>query len=223
MISLGWHVFWMLAVSIVITPTKLELSSFPSVFFLGPILEDNALVVGFSGADKRAEKIEYHRKIFSPSSEVSLSVAHPDLVRDETRSFPKKAERAFWHLFQMAGMVVKGSERETSTDIPDREEDAAYKNLPFTLEGDIDKRKVVYRPAPPRYQELLEGIGMDFDIVMRLSVGPDGTVLKVEKLNSTGSAHVDTVTIRYVRRWMFESSGDGSIYEGILRFKPEFY
>jgi hypothetical protein len=44
-LSLAWHVFWMFAVKVVVTPTNKGGVKFSKVSFLGPILERGALEV----------------------------------------------------------------------------------------------------------------------------------------------------------------------------------
>ncbi|MDP2928795.1 MAG: hypothetical protein Q8O01_01855 [Candidatus Omnitrophota bacterium] len=62
-----WHLFWLLALTVVVAPKDVRPLKFSSVSFLGPILEDNMLRVGVVVHERSIFEKRYLSEIKSSS------------------------------------------------------------------------------------------------------------------------------------------------------------
>lgn len=222
-ISIGWHLFWMFAVMLVIMPKGLDFARFPTTSFLGPILNQGVFSEGFAG-ESTSIPTPYRRNFIASEA---LEASHRSLIRDPRGGLSRSQ-------FQK-GLLVP----EKNVDLSHKKRvprlSAAFRNsmidkrvdpspplpegervgLPSgqtgvrgfeEINGPLKDRRLVYKPERPRLPSWTHRTGLDFAIGIKIWVSPEGVVESVESLTTTGYPQIDCLWMGYARGWLFEQA-----------------
>lgn len=192
LISVVWHFFWISSITIVSLPAKVQLPRFSEISFLGSLLDE-------------------------PSFEVH--VTHKPMVHSQpllmqrgmNRSLFQEFPRGFTDPFKIAlpySKKVMGSAEEylglkkknPSLLVP--EKGRSKKERPL-LEGPVALRTLYYFPALPELPKWVDPKEVRSNLELRFWVSPEGKVISVDKMTSSGDPTVDLIGMRYLRRWQF--------------------
>lgn len=169
------------------------------ISFLGAILDDGAFrVVSLGGIkSERTAKIWVPMKSLTPLSidseqrnslpENILNVANPGLF--EWKSMEN-----------IHGKRVYVSSRDSELVFMDRL-DSSF----ITLEGDVKKRAVLWRPRLLEYLESNGRLLPYFNMSFRFHVSIEGIVDYAEPILSSGEPELDVLGMSYLRQWRFIS------------------
>lgn len=204
-ISLMWHLFWFSSVKIFVSAPAVADRRASEVSFVGSILEGPSVL-----------STEH---VGGTASEAVLK-----RLRDPAFFGGRYAEAGLDKNEKIAGapeIDVLGEMRTKSSSdgaggmkqAPAKPFDkimVSYKDFPSEIEGPVRFREVIYKPALPEYLKWDEGLGVDLDrlgnrfsIELKFLVSPEGKVISVERISSSGHPTVDLVGMRYLKGWQF--------------------
>ena len=153
LISVIWHLFWMLAVTIIIVPENFGLTEFSSISFLGPILDN----VGFNSTEEvtlTQSSTSIHEKELYYPEEVGLEIEH----------YPQRAT--------LLDSIESQSQAERISDIEESSQvkkiTPRHNNIPKDLSPQAglpvtQKDSVDYKPSELDYPDWAEKKFLDSD------------------------------------------------------------
>jgi hypothetical protein len=197
--STVWHLFWMTAIGIIVTPSVQPSDVYQEVGFLGPILEKTAFDLMVEEVTPQAETL-YAKSTFFLDS-VYLKPEGPGrkvLKEFKPRGFLNRLAflKNFIENRKETPLYAAGSMRPSYAK-PDRKE------LPLTLEGPAGKREIIFKPEPPRIPRGLYGDAEEYRVRLKFFVSADGIVYDLKPVVSSGCPEIDLRTIRFLKRWRF--------------------
>ncbi|MBL7158583.1 MAG: hypothetical protein ISS91_03650 [Candidatus Omnitrophica bacterium] len=198
LISSVWHLFWISAVEIVVTPTINSGCDYQEVNFLGPILEKTAFDIM---ADDYAH---YGEARYAASSIFFLDRAHLKAAGPKRhildRNVPEKALNRF--TFNLQGYINDAKEipfyMAEQKDFILLEE----KEMP-KVEGPVKGREIIHKPDSPVVASESYGANATYSVEVRFAISHNGIVYRAEPLVSSGQPKIDIIAIRHVREWRF--------------------
>ncbi|MDZ7816265.1 MAG: energy transducer TonB [Planctomycetota bacterium] len=91
--------------------------------------------------------------------------------------------------------------------------------IPFDITGEASARRIIYRPPPPQYPPECERKGIEGDVGVTFTVGPDGIVSSVTVTSLSGSTLLDQAAKEYIKKFRFERAKESSSGSVVLRFR----
>ena len=139
-----WHLFWILAIGIVITPTVQPSNLYHDVSFLGPILEKTAFDMMTEGAKPQAETLYAWSTLFIDNAYLrpkgpgrkSLKGYASRYMRDKYGFIARKGIRGTKEIPQHYAEEIKVTHRQSSAKRPD-----------YFIEGPAFLRDVIFGNA----------------------------------------------------------------------------
>ena len=197
-ISSVWHLFWISAVEIVVTPTINTSSDYQEVSFLGPILEKTAFDI------MSDEYAHYGEARYATSSiffldKVHLKAAGPK--RDVlNKSVPVRALDRF--TFNLQGYI--NDAKEIPFYMADEKDFILIeeKEMP-EVKGPVREREIIYKPDAPLVEAASYGSGEVYSTQVKFAVSHNGIVYRAEPMVSSGHPKIDIIAIRHIREWRF--------------------
>lgn len=191
-VSILWHLFWMCLVFVVILPKAKDFAKFPTISFLGPILEREIIVEAakqqegpkrfyasfkrdFQASDIFGPEIEVAEN-FEPKESYEINIPMDKIFVEEEEEFKSKSESDI--IKYDFGKVVE--------------------------EGPLSKRRIISKGELPDYHKLAEQNLQGFNMKFKLWVSKEGRVVKVERLASSGLPETDVLGMNYILQWRFE-------------------
>ena len=203
LISIGLHVFFMSAVTIINPAAREKIKTYTRVAFLGPLLEKTAFDIMLEAASP--VMVTTYNMVPSAGAgyKERLKAAPPGR---------HAARTSFWK---------SSPDTETKIEVSIRDFFVDLKSVPdflLTLSLNNDyylydrvpgwERKVVYKPAPPVVIEGLYGDTGAYKIVVVVTVGADGSVKRAEPLTTSGYPQLDIAASKFAEGWIFEPRSD---------------
>jgi len=200
--SFAWHLFWICAIGIIITPTVQPSDIYPEVDFLGPILEKTAFDLMAEEATPQVEIL--YAKSSMLIEGIYLKPKGPN--RKVLKEFaPQRETNKFMLILQR---YLKGSK-----EIPvylTEEIDMLYteKDVEVTplVEGPAQNREIIFKPEPLTVPRGLYSDAEDYVIKLKFYVSNNGIVRDVEPVASSGYPQLDLEGIRFLKAWRFSPS-----------------
>lgn len=127
--------------------------------------------------------------------------------------------------------AVKKERPATTRKATPRQASPQVRNTPAAGEESMSSRPVVTAPEllpafknrKPEYPRLARQRGQEGTVLLRLSIDPEGTVLKVEIVQSSGHTLLDDAAVTSLRRWRFKpAESDGTRVSGSVMVPVEF-
>lgn len=89
----------------------------------------------------------------------------------------------------------------------------------FTIIGQAKNRAILYKPPMPTLPVLDSYFSSDYSVSIRFRVSGHGFIEQPERIVSSGSSEVDSMAIRYIRKWQFVPYHEERdvVREGIIR------
>ncbi len=191
-LSVIWHVFWISSVQIVSLPARVQYPRFADVAFIGSFQDEPHFEVHVTPLPPpRSPSGWFHQPVsrsaaeeFPPRTPFSFEISLPESERP----------------WQGPGEFL-GLEKKNPVSLSEKTEEGEIGSFP--LEGPASSRILYYRPplpVLPKWADLQQtGSSLEF----RFWVSPRGKVVGVEKVTSAGDPTLDTIAMRYLRRWQF--------------------
>jgi len=76
-------------------------------------------------------------------------------------------------------------------------------DITASILDEITPRSIIFKPESPEYPAWAKSLGSEFEIELKFSILPDGTVGIIEKVISSGYPEIDEIGMRYIRKWKF--------------------
>lgn len=190
-ISLLWHLFWMCIVFVVIVPKGMDFVKFPTVSFLGPVLEQDSVTVQEQNSDINRFST-FFKKDFEPLDIPKVEVDIPEKFQPDD---VEKIDMPINELFADAKLEAKPEILEESIE---------YDFKTPVEAGPLQQRRILEKGSLPNYNKWAVKEARGFNIRFKLWVSPQGKVVKIERLTSSGVPQVDVLGISYLQQWRFE-------------------
>lgn len=198
--SFLWHLFWIFAICIVITPTVQPSNLYQEVDFLGPILEKTAFDLMVEGVKPQTETLYARSTLFAdgaclkprgPRRKV-LRMLIPGAINKKTplsvRDYLEEAKEIPGYFTEdIKAAYVKSRSRAWA----------------FLIEGPAAEREIIFKPKPLTVPHGLYGDRDEYIIRLKFFVSDNGLVYEVEPVISSGYPEVDLRAIRYLKGWRF--------------------
>lgn len=214
LVSLSWHLFLMLFVTIVILPANFKMAKTSTVSFLGPLLEKTAFELMLE------QKIPTRQVLFTqPMYPKTNLLSYNEkglngLKFDTVFSTPKTedieintrelfGDFKFTPSFQQAGLDI-GRERTKQDLFTQREQEN------FFIEGPLANREILFKPELPAIPKRVEEGQDSFVVELKFELLPDGRVGDVCLLASSGYPDIDLIAINYVTGFKFSPLDSGA-------------
>jgi len=206
LISSAWHLFWIAAIGIVVTPSVIPSSAHPEIGFLGPILEKTAF-------DLMAEEVTPHSEIgyarstlfldkvclkprgpgrkvlkeFTPGAAIEeLNFSLRDYVKD-TKEIPR---------------YMVGYMKSTHPDL----QETSFRP---SMEGPAAKIEIIFRPEFLTVPRGIYGDPEEYAVKLKFLVSTSGLVYDVEPVISSGYPEIDMQATKFLKKWRFLPQGPG--------------
>ena len=197
--SVVWHFFWLFGVQVNEYPHERSGSSKTRIYFLGPVLTDEAFNMIVS------TKPELSETLYRSASQL-IQTLEPE-IENLSRHTPGDLVsipfgQRTWH--SLRGILEIQRQRQPSYFYEKFSVDII--KSPFPLTGDLAKRDLFYLPQLPRKPDRLlypEGITVGPEALFEITVNAKGEVTKVENIVSTGNPEEDLIWNRYLKDWQF--------------------
>jgi len=220
-ISLTWHICCIYAVVVVVLPKGFDFAWFPTISFLGPILEDGILA---SDILKTQTYIPtpYKRSLL-PKEGLPVFGKHPTYDNNAVRASFKKLsllERNFFTYKKRVPVFEQVRPKQTvkRKNLIDAKEKLLQQGI--QIEKDLSKRGIVYAPHNIKFPKWTKSlIDSDFNIRFKVFVSPSGNIERIDRLISSGYPKVDLLAMQYIRDVVFEQlpgNSKGKIQEGVI-------
>lgn len=199
--SFVFHAALIIAVNIVVLPTKFKVRKFTSISFLGPILEKRALDIRMankagSAATNYESDLKGGREIHDVKSEVFQVL---DIVKKDINArTEKRMNRAFSMPFREAKDIPAAARNVKKVS---RGKGMAAKK-DTGISGPLAAREVFYRPVKPVVPGWISS-NTPFNLELKFFVTAQGDVKEVIPVVSSGNAEIDILGIRYLKEWKF--------------------
>ena len=204
LVSFFLHLFCIFSIVLVITPSGFTFNKFPTVDFLGPILEENAFDSSYS--PKSAAMLVPYKEDFAFDDEAFVRNFNYGAI--QVLSDTSLSEAYFEEPFMQKqiphfdkDIFFQGGNPNTAAQLLEKNI-GPYENL--KIEGFLSGREIIYKPVmpdlPAETKESQTGIFIEFEIY----VSGMGIVENVNRLTTTGFPEIDLIAMKYVRRLVFK-------------------
>lgn len=196
--SSAWHLFWISAICVVVTPSVQPSNLYQEVNFLGPLLEKTAFDIMVDAVKPQTETLYARSTLFlsnvylKPKGPVrrTLKETLPDIQFDST-SFIfgeyGKEEVPTYFDENIRMMYAKPEKSELGV-----------------LGGGLsEKREVIFKPEAVTVPRGLYGETETYAVKLRFFVNDKGLVQDVELLASSGYPGIDLKAIGFLKKWRF--------------------
>jgi len=220
-ISVLWHLFWFFAITIDIKAPASKHRPDLKVYFLGPVLSDDAFNMIVALKPELSETSYRAPEDFSQNLEPEMGTLER-LSPGDLVSVP--LGRATWGALRG---VIKAEKPYADTEFYQKFSIDIVKS-PFPIQGDLKRRDILYLPELPEEPLALnlEEPALIPEAEFELTVSDSGEVTRVENIISSGQPEVDLTWQRYLKKWQFmpqERKAKKGPQKGIVRvtFNPK--
>ena|GEM_PF-1220202 len=218
--STVWHLFWICAIGIVVTPSVQPTGVHQEIGFLGPILEKTAFDLLTENAKPQAETLYassalFHDKAYlrpeGPARKVRKE-SLPEALPDKFVFYLREHVNDMREIPPYLAYAV-GGKRYTSDN-----------KGAFEPEGPAAERAVIFKPDFPAVPAGLYGDCEKYTVKLKFFLSDKGLVYDVMPVVSSGFPEVDMEAMKFLRRWRFSPSDVRKKHEsgwGILAITVE--
>jgi|GEM_PF-1552038 len=213
LISLAGHVFCIFFVILIITPSGFSFNKFPTIDFLGPILEQD---ISASYDLKPTLMATPYKEDFVSDKDIfwknynyldarALADSSLDQIQFKEPKMQKQTPDFINTFLKMdEGLVFNETKKLQSFE-------------DIKLGEPLVARAIVYRPTKPVLPKWAKESNMNFSISLKLFVSNNGVVQSVNRLTTTGYQEIDLMAMKYASGFIFQplyGSGASVIQEG---------
>ncbi len=215
-LSVLWHVLLILPFKIVVGTVPVKAVSYPSISFVGAILENKTYMAG--GSDDGNSRDAGLKKMMEISGFAGMPAGtSADSLASSVygRLLPSSDADLLKEISGKNGVGGFTGDKKH----PERPFDKVmvnFKTLPSDIGGPLRYREVVYKPELPKFLRWDESLGVDlaglgesFEVGLKFAVSAEGKVESVERISSSGHPTIDIVAIRYLKGWQFAPLNSG--------------
>ena len=205
--STVWHLFWIFAIGIVVTPNVRSNNVYQEVDFLGPILEKTAFDLMVDQATPKAETLY--------SSSILLSESIYLKPQGPRRRIPEAPGQVFmskrFAFIKNHGKDKKEIPRYIAENIRNFVSKPNEAKPASAVEGPARKREVIFKPKALVIPRGIYGDQENYRLELKFFVANNGIVYDAIPAISSGYPEIDLVAIRFLKRWRFSplSATDG--------------
>lgn len=194
-----WHLFWICAIGIVVTPSVQPTNVHQNIGFLGPILEKTAFDLLAESAKPQVETLYassalFHDKIYlrpeGPARKVRkefLPEALPDRFVFFLREYIKDTREIPPYLTHATGVSRLGPDGGEAPE----------------LEGPAAERGILFKPDFPAVPAGLYGDSEEYVVKLKFFISGKGLVYDVAPIVSSGFPAIDMEAMKFLKRWRF--------------------
>ncbi|MFH1858052.1 MAG: TonB family protein, partial [Candidatus Omnitrophota bacterium] len=207
-LSVLWHLFWLSSISIVNVPVEVQYPRFADISFFGALWDE--------------PNFEVH------VAQRPISRSYPAIPQERISRFPfQEFPEGKAALFKVAlpysrkwGAPGEFLGLRKKNPAPAPEEHELLKKESPVLKGPLGSRILYYQPPLPEIPRWIDPQEAGSSLELRFWVSPEGKVIGIEKITSSGDPTLDAIGMRYLRRWQFNpKTADGEEWgETIIRF-----
>jgi TonB family protein len=201
LISTAWHLFWIFAIGIVVTPTVETTNLYNQVEFLGPILEKTAFDLMTEDINPQSETLYATSSLFG--GEFVLRPKGPDrkiLMETAPINTPDK-------FFFILRDYIKSSEKASLYLIDDPAtrymEDDKDKKIDSFIEGPAGEREIIFQSNPITVPKGLYGKNDEYFVRLRFILSNNGIVREIQPILSSGYPEIDLLAVNMLKKWRF--------------------
>jgi len=203
LISTAWHLFWIFAVIVVVTPTVQPRDVYQEVDFLGPILEKTAFDIMVENVSPQSETLYARSALFV--NNIYLRPRGPERkILNGVMEEPIVEKLSV--ILQRYGRDDKEIPTYFSEEIRMIYERSITKTLPLSIEGPAKRREIMYKPDKPSVLRGLYDDSNEYLVKLKFFLSEDGLVRDVEPVISSGYPDIDLEGIKFLKRWRFSPS-----------------
>ncbi|MFH1380611.1 MAG: energy transducer TonB [Candidatus Omnitrophota bacterium] len=197
-----WHLFWISAVIIIVTPTVQPSTMYQEVGFLGPILEKTAFDLMVDEVMPQAETL-YARgatfvdKIYLKPKGPKRRILKKSIPKTETENFSFVLEKYIKGAKEIPLYVSEKIKMIYATPEPEIN--------PLAVQGPAGKREIIFKPRPPVAPKGIYGETDKYTIKLKFFVSNKGIVRDVEPVVSSGYPEIDMKAVTFLKNWRFSS------------------
>lgn len=205
--SVAWHLFWLSAIYIVITPTVKLQDDYADINFLGPILEKTAFEIMVDDSTPRTEILYPTSAMID--SETYLDIKGPKrLLKKDIFLGDGETKTTFREKSYLTEKVKPGYFMDGRSIFYHVEE----KILNRLIEGPARSRAVLFKPQFPLVYKLSYGDEENLMTRLKFTLSREGNVELVEPVVSSGYPRIDSECIKYIKQWKFSPKA-GALHE----------
>jgi len=197
-----WHLFWIFAVIIVVTPTVQPSTIYQEVGFLGPILEKTAFDFMLEGIVPQAETLYARDVAFIDNVYLKPKGPKRKVLKEV---IPKIKKENFSFVLEK---YLKGS-KEIPIYVSEKIKMMYASQKPngslSQIDGPAGKRDIVFKPGPLRVLPGLYGDSDEYTVKLKFFVSNKGIVRDIEPVISSGYPEVDMKAVKFLKNWRFSS------------------
>ena len=199
-ISILWHLFWMSAIGIVVTPTVQSSNAYKEVDFLGPILEKTAF-------DLITEDVTPHAETLYAKSTLLIENIYLK-PRGPEREILRKvvldtSQEKFFFILRDYIKNPKEIPYDLTEDMRIGYVEKRTKKASSFIDGPLSTREIMFRPETFTVPGGLYGDQEEYLVRLKFFVTNNGTVRGIEPLVSSGYPEVDLLAVKSLKRWRF--------------------
>ena len=197
--STVWHLFWISAIGVVVTPSVRSTNAYQEVDFLGPILEKTAFDIMVDQAIPKSETLYASSALLTES--MYLKPEGPQRRLPEAPG-PAAMSKRFGFINDH-GRDKKEIPRYIAENIKNfvSKQDEGQRLL--AMEGPARKREIIFKPEALVIPRGLYGDQEDYRLELKFFVAPNGIVYDATPSVSSGYPEIDLEAIRFLKRWRF--------------------
>ena len=200
LISTVWHLFWIFAIGIVVTPTVETSNLYNQVEFLGPILEKTAFDLMTEGINPQSETLYATSSLFGgdfilrpkgPDRKILMKTVHtgaPDRFFFILRDYIKNSEKVPLYL---------------SEDPAARYMEKREKKSDALIEGPAGDREIIFKPEPVIVSKGLYSANKEYFVRLRFILSKNGIAREIEPILSSGYPEIDLLAVNALKKWRF--------------------
>lgn len=181
---------------VVILPKGKNFAKFPTISFLGPILEREIIVDAAKQEESPKRFYTFFKRDFQP-----LEFFGPEMEVAENFN-PKESYEINIPIGEIFVEEKEEIEPKSASDIIE------YDFGQSVEEGPLSKRRIISKGELPDYYKWAQQNAQGFNMKFKLWVSADGRVVKIDRLLSSGLPQVDALGINYVQQWRFEGKSN---------------
>lgn len=214
LISASCHLLCIFSVTPVLD-SGIDRKNHSVISFLGSILENVNVISEEDTLEPRKISHEYTTRRMEKYTEDVIF--NPDSPEATSKLLSIKADK------EKAMFLESKKDISVSNALYGRKKSLQIEFKDFNITGDARHRTILYRPPLPVLYVFNSYFSSDYTVIVRFRVSGHGFVDQPECVLSSGSSEVDSIAIRYMRRWQFIPSHERGVNLskediGVIRF-----
>lgn len=216
-VSILWHLFWFFSVTIVVNPVKSKSSMQTKTVSLGPVLSDAIFQTLVESRPEVSKAFYRQLSEYESATEVPTQTVERHLPAGQAGASGDVTSLPEGKNFAQSLRALIGGSKSAPEELaghPGISGDTSF----FELTGDISKDRILSRPEPPAGY-LPAALELEFELA------PDGKVVMIGTVRSSGDAAQDRRWEDYFRQWLFMPApvlgGSGPIKGSVIFKDPE--